>query len=695
MQVYFTYILQATVCSGAFYLLYKLLLEGRIKHNAARGYLIITTVLSAVIPLLRIPVYPGEVITVTAEAISIFEMINIAEYDDAMAAASISFEDIAPYLLILGYGVTALYIFCTMLRQFRRIYGYKKGAYIERMPFYTLVENIAVKSPFSFFKNIFLSPEYTGEDRKQIITHEASHVKHRHSADLVFMEILKSVLWFNPFIWLSRRSLTEVHEYQADSEVIEQGYDTVEYKTLIFRQVFGCNPDMASSLSSPLIKKRYTMMLKNKPGRYTFLKTLAIVPAAACLMMFFSFTSKDTVYITAEEAVLSDNIDEPDKKEKSAEVIMLPPKVEATTEIKAVPPPKKEVKTEFKYEEITVEPNKKGKEAEGTHAIPGQSGNKDKEMKFEEIIVVPDKKESETKSEDIIVLPPVYNVVPKEADDKDEKDITKLNIKVRSNEDLDVDSVNKSIEKIKKEIDEIQKLVMANEQNKELLENKQKDLNSAKASLAKAQLEMNELQAKFAKNTVNKALVVIDGKVSGKSYEDLDLEAEKIESLTIIKDGKNTKALIESYGEKAKNGIIYVTTKDAGVSVKKEKAENEPLVIIDGEIIDKELGKAKKTMSAKKITYKKEEGAHLVAKYGEQAKNGVVFITTDDHEISAKKEKTKNNPLVIIDGEVTEYSKFKDMPSDGIESIKVEKGKHVVEKYGDKAENGVLYITSK
>lgn len=296
LKSFLIYIAGMVICGGVLYLLYKLFIERNTSYGIARAYLTGSLIISAVIPALNIPVYPGEVVIMPGIAGEITGRIT------AMAADGTGTANIIPAILVFIYIAAALSGLAVIIWQVIKIKKYRDDALIEHNPLYDVIESPKITSPFSFFKNIFLSPGLERKDREQIISHEASHIKHHHSAELLFVEILKCLLWFNPFVWFTRKALSEVHEYQADREVIEAGYDIDNYKKLIFRQLLGCNPDIANGLSSPLIKKRFIMMSRNKPGRKTSIRLLAAIPVTAGLMMMFSFTRQETVYIETDPA---------------------------------------------------------------------------------------------------------------------------------------------------------------------------------------------------------------------------------------------------------------------------------------------------------------------------------------------------------------------------------------------------------
>jgi len=123
-------------------------------------------------------------------------------------------------------------------------------------------------APFSFINYVFIHKEMIGsEEFAQILKHEKTHIRQKHSVDLIFVQLLAAFLWFNPVIWLLFKSLKENHEYIADKKMINQGYSLVEYQTLLLRQLISNNSyGLVHNFNLSFIKKRITMMKNNKSG---------------------------------------------------------------------------------------------------------------------------------------------------------------------------------------------------------------------------------------------------------------------------------------------------------------------------------------------------------------------------------------------------------------------------------------------
>lgn len=145
------------------------------------------------------------------------------------------------------------------------------------------------KNSFSFFNLVFLSPGVLREGNSSpVLQHELSHARQWHSLDIMVVQLVKILQWFNPCIYLLEKALKETHEYLADEAVLEQhgGFD--RYRLLLLTQVFGVQPGIFSFFNYSLIKKRLTMMTKEKSPLHNRLKYLAVLPLVAFLMLALS-----------------------------------------------------------------------------------------------------------------------------------------------------------------------------------------------------------------------------------------------------------------------------------------------------------------------------------------------------------------------------------------------------------------------
>lgn len=151
-------------------------------------------------------------------------------------------------------------------------------------------------SPYSFLDFVFVSrtlQQTDGYDR--MIAHELEHVKQGHSVDVLILELLTVFQWFNPFMWMLRRSVRENHEYLADRAVLISGVNRGYYKKLLLNQFVGGQLVIANNFNYSLIKKRIKMMSKIKSSKLAITKIAFGVVVAAALIVAFACEQKESI----------------------------------------------------------------------------------------------------------------------------------------------------------------------------------------------------------------------------------------------------------------------------------------------------------------------------------------------------------------------------------------------------------------
>ena len=295
-----TYLLESLACGGVLYACYRLLLDRRVAFGWCRGWLLALPLLATVIPLLRIPLYPGEVIYLTAAPAPQSGLPVPAE---AMPATVVEAERItAGELLTWLYAAGAAAVLGAAAAQLWRIRQLGHGAAVTRTGRMTLVRTRQQCAAFSLFGRVYVWEQLPPRELEAVLLHEASHIRRRHSLERLAMELLKAALWWNPFVWLAARRLVEVEEYEADSDVLASGYALNSYIDTLFMQLFGYSPEIANGLRSSLTKKRLKMMTSKTPSRHARLRLAATLPFIIGLLCAFAFTSRAAVILPAETA---------------------------------------------------------------------------------------------------------------------------------------------------------------------------------------------------------------------------------------------------------------------------------------------------------------------------------------------------------------------------------------------------------
>ena len=302
--------LEMLVCGAVFHLLYRTAFEGRVRFVGCRIYLIVVAALSAIIPALDIRLWRDRIVYIEATAL------NSTTTADTVAQSTF---DLWATIIICAYAIGVLVVKTSVISQAVKI-ARLGTATVENGQ--RIVRSAKIDTPFSFLRTIYLPTSLAPEHCEVVIQHECAHIRHHHSLERIAMELMKAVLWFNPFVWLFSRLLTEVHEFEADREVIDSGFDNRLYATSIFTQAFGFSPDIANGLQSSLTKKRFKMMTKQRPSTRSLLRLAAALPVVATLAMLFSVRAQATVYLPIEKQSPESAADFTEVRTYSAEPVL-------------------------------------------------------------------------------------------------------------------------------------------------------------------------------------------------------------------------------------------------------------------------------------------------------------------------------------------------------------------------------------
>ncbi|MFN8257617.1 MAG: GldM family protein [Bacteroidales bacterium] len=188
--------------------------------------------------------------------------------------------------LLLVYLVISLLIFARLILSVCKIlylYFSSEKVNYQNFTFILLDKRIIA---FTFFKWIFIDKKSDKSDLQQIIKHEKIHASQYHSIDVLLSELLVATLWFNPFAWMYKKALQQVHEFLADEGVINSGFDKLEYQTLLVNQAAEERlVAVSSNFSYSLIKKRIMMLSETKKHKSNFGKWLIMIPLTAVLFI--------------------------------------------------------------------------------------------------------------------------------------------------------------------------------------------------------------------------------------------------------------------------------------------------------------------------------------------------------------------------------------------------------------------------
>ena len=294
MGAFFIYILKSSVCLVLFYLFFRVLLSKETFHRFNRVALLGVLFLSLLIPFIEVTT--NHQVEVQQTMLTIEQVLLMAEMEPATvdATGGVAVYEVASLswieILLLVYLAGIIFFACrnlySLIRLFRLIHSGKREK-LENGT--TLVVHEQEIAPFSWMKYIVISRKDLEENGREILIHEAAHIRHRHSIDLLVADICIFFQWFNPGAWLLKQELQNIHEYEADETVINEGVNAKEYQLLLIKKAVGTRLySMANSFNHSKLKKRITMMLKEKSNPWARLKYLYVLPLAAIAVTAFA-----------------------------------------------------------------------------------------------------------------------------------------------------------------------------------------------------------------------------------------------------------------------------------------------------------------------------------------------------------------------------------------------------------------------
>ena len=299
MGTFLVYILKSAACLTVFYLFYKLLMSRDTFHRFNRFALLGLLVLSSLLPLVEASVNSPAAVQETMLTLEqLLLLADIQPEGESMAAATPSATVLWLRAALLVY-LTGIVFFivrnlCSLARLGRLIRQGKREALDSYLPDrkeknVRLVVHDHDIAPFSWMHWIVIARKDLEENGREILIHELAHIRNRHSWDLLLADLCIFVQWFNPAAWLLKQELQNIHEYEADETVLREGVNARNYQMLLIKKAVGTRLySMANSFNHSSLKKRITMMLKEKSNPWARAKYLYILSLAALAVTAFA-----------------------------------------------------------------------------------------------------------------------------------------------------------------------------------------------------------------------------------------------------------------------------------------------------------------------------------------------------------------------------------------------------------------------
>ena len=299
MIEFLIYDLKVAVLLAVFYMFYRLMLARETFHHVNRIVLLLTAVASFVLPLCVITIHETVVVQRAAHvAVGSFQVDAIGE-ESAMPLWQI----VLPVLFIIGMVTTLVRILLSLFRIIRIIRHSELHPQTDGTTI--CVTGNASLAPFSWMHYIVMNRSDYEIGDAAILAHERGHIRFHHSWDLLLVDTLTALQWFNPAMWMLRSDLRAVHEYEADAAVLSQGINARQYQYLLITKAVGFGGySLANGINHSTLKNRINMMLHTKSNRRSLLKLLALLPIVGIALA-----------VNAEK-VVDVRYDEPQKQKK-------------------------------------------------------------------------------------------------------------------------------------------------------------------------------------------------------------------------------------------------------------------------------------------------------------------------------------------------------------------------------------------
>ena len=297
MGLFFVYILKSSVCLAIFYLFYRLLLARETFHRFNRFSLLGILLLSCLLPLVEVSVKQETEVHQTMltleQLLMMADAVNATEAGARTETATVTWIQVALLVYLAGIVFFAFRNVYSLVRLLMLLKSGKKediGSYLPgRKERVTLIVHNCDIAPFSWMGYIVISRKDLEENGREILIHELAHIHNRHSWDLLVADVCIFFQWFNPASWLLKQELQNIHEFEADETVIKEGVDAKQYQLLLIKKAVGTRLySMANSFNHSKLKKRITMMLKEKSNPWARLKYLYVLPLAAIAVTAFA-----------------------------------------------------------------------------------------------------------------------------------------------------------------------------------------------------------------------------------------------------------------------------------------------------------------------------------------------------------------------------------------------------------------------
>ncbi len=759
------YLLKAMICSGILLLYYWLALRNKVFHHYNRFYLLCTVILSILLPFVQINFW--HTTTESTNTIKVIEAVSYGNHyvNDILINSTPIQKSFNWHLLYpIFYTLISVVLSVGLIKMLFQI-----RTLLKKYPAQKIEEVIVVNTeneqgtPFSFLKYIFWNNqiEITTQQGNQIFKHELAHIKEKHTYDKLFINIVLLVFWYNPFFWLLRKELNLLHEFIADKKAVEDG-DTSAFAAMLLQAIYPQHQfSIANNLFYSPIKRRLLMLTKIKNTKVNYIGRVLVLPLAVLVFAAFTFKvnklqthlyngKKVTVVIDAghggEKDLGATGLDGTTEKELNLTLAKRIKEINTNSNIEIVLTRETDVyqspqeKADFANNlgahllvalHIDKDPKPNGVTKSGMNIFVAKNDYKNATLSkaFGSFMLqsftsnyqlpVPGSTTQRDVGIWIIKASNCPSILVEAGYINNEKDLAYLKsdegqIQFSKNILNGIENFLAQPPLITTNTDTIPNKLPTQAQWEKAADKKPstvlKPTPSVTISASNGKVDFFEVKENEIK-TLDNPLFVLNGvEISNEEIKKLD--PTKIESIDVLK-GQNVPAY---YGEKGKNGIIKITSKNkSAIKINEYVIETNPksdslqdmLYIVNGlQATKEEVGKIKPDRITDVRIF---EGKTAIKTYGDKGKNGVMILNIKPgtsgiyaDKMIAEDEAVKKigkNPYIEVDG--------KPYFGNSLEKFSVETGinqfvsvtflgpDNAIKKFGDKAKEGAILATTK
>ena len=299
------YLLQSILFQLVFLLVYELLLKKETFFSYNRWYLLLTPVVSLLLPFFSFSelsnVVPSEAVFIIPEVV----LGQGTEIGGTSEMLALNTDGLTMNIWVLLYSLGVLGSVFIFFRKYRVLRQLFRNRIVSEESGLSIIEVSNSKIACTFFNTIFIGDQLSQEQREQILSHELVHVSQKHSYDLLFFEIFRILFWFNPLIYIYQNQISALHEFIADAGVVRTVDRRIYYQQLLNTAFNTENISFINQFfNQSLIKKRIVMLQKTQSRSIAKLKFLVLFPVLFCMLTVVSHAYAQETEPTEEETPL-------------------------------------------------------------------------------------------------------------------------------------------------------------------------------------------------------------------------------------------------------------------------------------------------------------------------------------------------------------------------------------------------------